>query len=899
LNEIDAPPFQVPRRIPRFVGRESAIATLRSALKPGKLAVICGDESVAGIGRSALAIHFASVFHRLFPDGVLYARPAERDATTILASFATAYGEDITTASDPSSWAHVASAALAKQQVLIVLDDVEQEESVRHVLAGCGEGCAVLVTAADESLAEALVEETEAIVRVGALSEEESLALLGGVVGEEKTRTEEESSRAIGQLLGGNPLALEIAGRLARSRDWGMGQLVTWLREDQQWMQALRVPNLPVRTAVELSHKLLNEQDKALYAALGAFRGSSFDAAAARAVLGTDDATEGLGALCDLALLWRRIDGRFRQHSLLAELALEKLRGIGHELAVFRRHAYHFATLAELASEKLQRPETAAAARRAFEEDRPQMRLGQTWALRVGEDKAAVAYAFTLGTYLNLAGLDEEAVEGLNTGIQAARRQGRRDWEGDLLGKLGYAYAGMGDYSNAQWNYQQALSIHREIGDLQGAGTDLGNLGKAHAELGDTQQAIACHQDALEISREIGDRPGEAADLANLGSAFHQIGEMQKAAGHFEQARRIAKEIGNRRGELNYSVGLGLAYLGMDNPQTAIGYLDQALAIAQEIGQRRGEEQCWENLGRAYARLGASKTAECFQRALAIARERGDRKKERDHLDNLGRFREHSRQWHEAIENYKAALVISRGLGDHRTERACLNSLGNACLQLDDKAQARQYFEQALAVARNSGDLQSQGVDLGNLGLVYAGSGAMREAIRCYQQAIGIAREMGEWLMEGNHLGNLGNAYADTGRFEMAIECYEQALAVYGEVGNRVGEGTALGNLGLVYASLGETHKAQSRLQAALDVAEEIEDDVLAATFSWDLGLLLVEQGRREEGFALMERSVEARETFQPGDAAADRHRLQALRRQGRFPGWISRLLPWLRHDSL
>lgn len=894
-EESRVPPFQVPRQIPHFVGRSQALAALQNALTPGRVAAICGDGSGEGLGRSTLAMHFAATHHRRFPDGVLYASLVERDPLTMLASFAAAYGADTATHPDLPSRARALRSTLARRKALIVLDDVDDGPTAREVLDSRGSECALLLTTGDESLATALTAETGISIRLGPLSEQESMILLEAIVGEEWTGTEEEASRAIIQLLGSNPLALEIAGRLAGSRGWGMAELLVWLREEQQWMEALRVHDVHVRTAMELSYKLLSERQKALFAALGTFRGSSFDASAAEAIVGIGDAPQHLASLGDLALLWEEHDGRFRQHPLLAEFALEKLQAMGQETEVLRRHAYHFATVAERASVSLQNPKIAAAARREFEVNLPQMRLGQAWVAQSAEDKVAVAYAFALGPYLDLAGLHGESVRAFNVAIQAARRLERKDWEGDLLGSLGNAHASLGDTINALGHYQQALAIHRAVANRQGEGTDLGNLGNALAGLGEIDQAIEHYEAALKISREIGDRPAEGADLGNLGSAYGKTGEMQRAVGCFEQARRIAREVDDRQGEMSYANGLGLAYLGMGESQKAIGYFEQALTIARETRDLRGQEECWANLGRAYTQLAPERSAECYQQALIVARQRGDRSQEKEHLDNLGRVFQDAQKWQNAVECYTDALKISQELGDLSAQMAGLDSLGNAYGGMGQRRQTLQCYQQALSIAQQIGDRSGEGALLGKLGLISVEMGDPRQAIRYYQQAIEITRETGEWLDEGNLLGNLGNAYADIGDPHTAIECYEQALAVHREIGNRLGEGTALGNLGLACAELGEVEKAQAQYQAALAVAEEIGDDLLVSTFSWDLGLLFVEQGRGQEGWALIERAVEIRERLHPAGAAADRQRMRALQRSSRLPGWARRLLLWLR----
>jgi hypothetical protein len=79
-----ATPYQVPRDIPHFVGRGEELAALEVALTAGQAAAVCGLAGLGGIGKSALAAHFASRTRDRFPDGVLYASLRDLEPLAIL-----------------------------------------------------------------------------------------------------------------------------------------------------------------------------------------------------------------------------------------------------------------------------------------------------------------------------------------------------------------------------------------------------------------------------------------------------------------------------------------------------------------------------------------------------------------------------------------------------------------------------------------------------------------------------------------------------------------------------------------------------------------------------------------------------------------------------------------------
>jgi len=728
-------PFQVPRDIPYFVGREMEIAHLESALGTGQIAAICGIAGMGGIGKSALAAHFAFVHRDLFPDGVLYASLRDSDPTNALLSFAAAYGVSTPPAADLATHAAAVRTALSDKHVLVVLDNAEDVGAVRQVLSGCSHSNAVLVTTRDNELAAAVA--SGPVLCLPVLTAEESLALLGNLVGSDALAGE-HAAREVVALLGYLPLAVEIAGRLAGLRGWGMAELLTRLRNEHTRLQVLCLKDLQVRASFELSYEMLEQERQALFATLGAFRGISFAATDANALAGVDTGP-GLEHLCNLSLLWAEGKERFRQHPLLAAFALEKLRQAGQEESLLDRHARYYLDVAAREDEHLQHAETIAEARMAFESNFAQIQAGQEWVMRKGTDEAVARFALALRRYFNLTGLYRTAVEWNNVGIAAVRRLGRqgeeirllqnlgsacanlgemqkaiecfeqalevarqvgdRQGEGDTLGHLGRTYYRLGQVGPAARHYEEALQIARKMMDRQGEGTLLGNLGVIYVDLGEMDEAIRCHERALSVAHEISDRRMEASNLGNLGSVSYFRGDLVQATEYYRRALAANREIGDRRGEAISLGNLGLVYADIEDIHQAIESHQQALAIDQEIGYRWGEEADWGNLGLVYARSGkAGESEACFERALAVAREIGDRQGEGVWLGWIGQGYAEQQNLQEAIQHYELALSIAQEVGNQQDAGKWLSVLGDACFRLGDIDRARSFWQSACQV---------------------------------------------------------------------------------------------------------------------------------------------------------------------------------------------------------
>ena len=333
-------PLPGPARHPPLCGAGEELATLEAALTGGQVAAVCGLAGLGGIGKSALAAHFASLYRDRFPDGVLYASLRDLEPLAVLGVLAQAYGARPGGLSRPGGAAGRGAVAAERQAGA---DHPGQRR-------GSGRG------AADPALLRGAVRRAghDARRRAGGGGRAGGAAAGAGRGGQP------EAAKGVDRREGGGGRPRRGgAGRAScwatcrwRSRSrpsWpacaagGWRELERRLRAERGRLELLKLKDLAVRTSFQLSYDLLDEGQRAFFAALGAFRGLSFDAEAAAAVAEVGDAAGPLEALGDRSLVWQEEAGRFRQHPLLAEYALERLREAGREAALLERHARHYA----------------------------------------------------------------------------------------------------------------------------------------------------------------------------------------------------------------------------------------------------------------------------------------------------------------------------------------------------------------------------------------------------------------------------------------------------------------------------------------------------------------------------------------------------------------------------
>lgn len=351
-------PWPVPRTLPRdtadFTGREQLVrritdAVAASAERPGPAdgtpaavaAFAAVIDGMAGIGKSALALHAAHRVADRFPDGHLYAdlhgastEPARPG--TVLTTFLRLLG--IAPADLPASDAERAAlyrSLLTERRVLVVLDDVRDTAQLAPLIPAAP-GCALLATTRDRHVGVA----GALRVSLSPLIPDASHKLLGRIVGGDRTAAEPRATSEVLTACAGLPLAIRAAGgRIASRPTWRIadlaGRLAAGARrpEEPGLLDELRFGDHDVRARFDTGFTALAETDSALATSLcllSLWSGSELGLPVGASLLGRPaaEAEEILERLVDLNLLHSPRHGRYLLHDLVREFAAEKARGL-------------------------------------------------------------------------------------------------------------------------------------------------------------------------------------------------------------------------------------------------------------------------------------------------------------------------------------------------------------------------------------------------------------------------------------------------------------------------------------------------------------------------------------------------------------------------------------------
>jgi tetratricopeptide (TPR) repeat protein len=766
-----AAPRHLPAPPQAFTGRASELSDL-DRIHDASTVVIAAIDGMAGIGKTALAVHAAHRIADRYPHGQLFIdlhgytqgvapiEPAE--ALDHLLRALGMPGTQIPASLDQR--AALYRSRLADQQMLIVLDNAATETQVQPLLPG-SPGCLVLITSRRRL---AGLDHTHTL-SLDTLPTPDAVTLLLHTAGEDRLAGHQpELLTELVDLCGRLPLAIRIAAARLRSHPtWSLAHLVARLRDRQHRLGELEAGQRSVTAALDLSYQHLSPDQQQAYRLLGLHPGPEFDPYATAALLDSHLRPAGrvLDQLLEAHLLQEPTPGRYRFHDLT------------------RAHAAHTATGDHPA------PTPDAALGRLLDYYRHTVSAAMDAAYPYErEHRRQVPPARTLGPELidpaaALAWLDTE-LPNLHAAVRSVTDHGRPAYLLHLSAILHLHLLSRGRYHDAETLHQQALATAAAVGDQAGQLNALVGLGDIHWRQGRYGQAADHYQQALQIARTTGNRPGELNALTGLGHIHRMQGRYPQATDHLEQALRIARTSGHRLGELNALIGLGQIHRRQDRCTQAAGHFEQALRIARATGNRPGELNALTGLGETHRMQGRSGQAtDHFEQVLQIARTSGHRPGELNALIGLGHIHRMQGRYPQAADHLEQALRIARTAGNRPGELNALAGLGHIHLMQDRHEQAADHYQRLLDIVQASGDRNFEFEAWQGLGRLSHATGHPDAAIAHHQRALALAGELSQPDDQARAHDGLAHAHHALHQREQARQHWQHALNLLTDLG--------------------------------------------------------------------------------------------------------------------
>ena len=579
-----------------LVGRESELDRLRATIdRPGvRLVTLTGT---GGVGKTRLALAAASSLESAFQQGVFFvALATARDAEVMWKAIAGPLDVDGDT---PAA----VMEHLRDRQTLLVLDNLEQ-------LPGAGEVVAALLAAAPRLVMLAtsrrpLHVQGEHELPVPPLdvpreSTAGEVAASGAALlfvqqadmvrpGFAVSAANAADIAAICRRLDGLPLAIELAASrvkllspralLARL---GLSLALAGAEAGRPSRQRT------LRATIAWSYDLLAPQFAAVLRRAGVFAGGCDLDAFAAVALPAGDPLEAAGELMDVSLVTVTEgpdrEPRFGMLEMIREYALERLAEAGELEDTRRRHAEHYAALADGVRDQLVGAAQFAALDR-LEADYDNLSAALTWSLGSSAagpapDRERVAIGLRLAQAL-----------GQFWNIRSHAGEGRRwlqravDLAGDDAGAplatvahwLGMLLIQHGELDAAVQLFERSLAIWRDLGERDEQARALNSLGGTHRRRGDLDAARYALNQCVAICRETGNAGQLGRALVNLGQTELYAPNLGLAAELLQEALTVHRKQHNSMGAAVALISLAYIALLTGHAQEARGLLSGTL----------------------------------------------------------------------------------------------------------------------------------------------------------------------------------------------------------------------------------------------------------------------------------------------------------------------------------
>ncbi len=553
--------------------------------------------------------------------------------------------------------------------------------------------------------------------------------------------------------LDGIPLAIELAA--ARVKVLSVEQIAARLDDRFRLLTAGARTGLPhhqtLRAAIDWSHDLLTELERALFRRLAVFAGG-FSLEAAEAVsagggIDVADVLDLLARLVDKSLLVTEevvSDVRYRMLETIRHYAREKLAAAGEDGDVLARHLQWHLALAEEAEPHLRGPEQITWLDR-LELDHDDLHAALEWTRSSGDVQSGLRLGVALQRFWALRGHFSEGRQWLEGAAAADGVPGllraRALYGAGVLASL------QGDFAKSEALCAQSLALFSDLGDKSGASLTLSVLGAIARNRGDFARAAALFEEGLAQVRQADDRWPSAEALRGLGLTARRQGDNQRAKALLEESLGLWRGVGDK---------WGLAY---------------CLTHLAVLARREGN----------YARAKL-----LSEESLVLSKELGNRNQIAETLGTLGALAIEQGDFERAVSVLEESLALSRELGNRQEIAAALGNLAFATYRKGDFDRARVLLEESRALFSELGDKRNIATSLVILGIMAYHQGDLHRSAVLYRESLALGKEIGDKLAVTESLEGLATLAVAWGDVEPAARLLGAAQALREVMGTPV-----------------------------------------------------------------------------------------------------------------
>ena len=351
---------------------------------------------------------------------------------------------------------------------------------------------------------------------------------------------------------------------------------------------------------------------------------------------------------------------------------------------------------------------------------------------------------------------------------------------------------------------------------------------------GSLRSAIREYEEALRLWKEVGDLKQEAITLKNTGDVWEMFAKWDTALLSYEKARAVYSRVDNLLGETELVNAISVLCINRGEYQRALDIYAPAHLATEDPWQKA---KILRNYGAAFwGMTELSKATDYLNQALELQKKLQDLTAQADTLLYLGYVNHAMKNITAAEQYYVKSHDLFREAGNPRGRAMALTVLGDLSALSGESQRAMNYYDQSLKIFETIGELCGRYLVIRGMAALYLDLGETDKALQNYQTALNVVRQVGDMAQEADILGYTGAIYRDLGDYEKALQYTERAVEINRSLPSPQAEAYTLANLGKTQEALGNPKAALQSYARGLELSQIAKDLFLEGHFLNSLG---------------------------------------------------------------
>ena len=289
-----------------------------------------------------------------------------------------------------------------------------------------------------------------------------------------------------------------------------------------------------------------------------------------------------------------------------------------------------------------------------------------------------------------------EAINNFRSAQDSTKIVGDTKLEVSALIEIGNAYYGLGDFSQALENYDQALKMSQKNDYQDKIASTLDNMGSAYTAQNNFLKALEAHQKSLALTESLGNTRQIPGTLLNIGNVYEGQNSHAQALEHFQKALTEFEKMRGPVGIAYATSNIGSVYLNSGEYNKALEYLQKAQQLKAKFLPK--DPYSFVNIGLVYAyQEKYTQALEHFEKARILSEEMGETNTLADTLGKIADVYERQGEHSKSLDYAGKAIRLSKQY-DYPDLSAKMRTIkARAYLALGKKKEAKEAHEAAIA----------------------------------------------------------------------------------------------------------------------------------------------------------------------------------------------------------